>query len=41
MNPELYTGRARLQTERFLKEVVAPVLEENRDLIGIEADIKV
>lgn len=41
MEPARYTGRAKEQTERFLKEVVAPVLEENKELLGLKADIKV
>ena len=41
MEPEKYTGRAKEQTENFLKEVVNPVLEENKGLHGLKADIKV
>lgn len=41
MQPEKYVGRAPRQTEKFLKEVVAPVLEENKDLLGISAEISV
>ncbi len=41
MEPEKYTGRAKEQTENFLKEVVNPVLEENKGLLGLKADIKV
>ena len=41
LKPELYTGRASIQTTRFLKEVVAPVLEKNKDLLGAEAIINV
>jgi adenylosuccinate lyase len=41
MNPELYTGRAKEQTEEFVREVIVPILEENKDLLGMKADIKV
>ncbi len=41
MEPEKYTGRAKEQTENFLKEVVNPVLEENKGILGLKADIKV
>ncbi len=41
MDPSKYTGRAKEQTEEFLQEVVAPILEKNKDLLGVKADIKV
>ena len=41
MNPELYTGRAKEQTEEFVKEVIQPILEENKESLGLKADIKV
>lgn len=41
MNPEKYTGRAREQTENFLKNVVKPLLKVNQDLLGMTAEIKV
>ncbi len=41
MNPELYTGRAKEQTEEFVQEVIQPILDENKDLLGMKADIKV
>ncbi len=41
MNPELYTGRAKEQTEEFIQEVIQPILDENKDLLGLKADIKV
>ncbi|MCR5502440.1 MAG: adenylosuccinate lyase, partial [Lachnospiraceae bacterium] len=41
MIPEDYTGRAPEQTERFLRECVAPVLERNRELLGLDAVISV
>ncbi len=41
MDPARYTGRAKEQTERFLSEVVRPVLDSHRDLLGMTAEIKV
>ncbi len=41
MDPAKYTGRAKEQTESFLKNVVNPVLEANKELLGMTADIKV
>lgn len=41
MEPSRYVGRSKEQTERFLLEVVAPVLEENKTLLGIKAEINV
>ena len=40
-DPHSFTGMATQQTERFLHDVVAPVLEENKDLLGYEATVKV
>ncbi|MGN0131646.1 MAG: adenylosuccinate lyase [Lachnospiraceae bacterium] len=41
MDPSKYVGRAPIQVEKFLKEVVAPILEENKDLLGVTAEINV
>lgn len=41
MNPEKYTGCAKAQVEVFLKDVIKPVLEENKELLGLTAEIKV
>ncbi|MDE6638902.1 MAG: adenylosuccinate lyase [Acetatifactor sp.] len=41
MDPGKYVGRAREQVDTFLKNVIQPVLEENRELLGIKADINV
>ncbi len=41
MEPSLYVGRAPKQVEEFLAEVVKPVLEENRELLGMKAEIHV
>ncbi len=41
LDPKKYTGRASQQTEEFLQDVIAPILQENKNLLGIKADIKV
>ena len=41
MNPSLYIGRAEVQVENFLTKVVAKVLEENKELLGMRAEIHV
>ena len=41
MNPAKYVGRAPIQVEKFLKEVVNPLLEENKGLLGVKAEINV
>jgi adenylosuccinate lyase len=41
MDPSKYVGRAPLQVDNFLKNVVNPVLEENKELLGMTAEINV
>lgn len=41
LKPELYTGRAAIQTEKFLQTCVNPVLEKYADLLGGKAEINV
>ena len=41
VRPEKYVGRAPEQVEEFLSEVVRPVLDKNRDLLGESAEINV
>ena len=41
MDPEKYVGRAREQVEAYLKNVIRPLLEENKDILGIRAEINV
>ena len=41
MDPSRYTGRAEIQVDTFLKKIVAPVLEEYNDLLGVTAEITV
>ena len=41
MDPIKYVGRSKEQTERFLKEVIRPLLKENEELLGMKAEINV
>ena len=41
MDPARYTGRATIQVEQYLKNCVQPVLDANRDLLGVKAEINV
>jgi adenylosuccinate lyase len=41
MDPAKYTGRAKEQTEEFIQEVIQPILDANKELLGLKADIKV
>jgi adenylosuccinate lyase len=40
-NPALLTGRAKEQTEEFLANAVLPVLEANKSLLGVKAEINI
>ena len=41
MDPAKYTGRASVQVDDFLKNVVNPVLEANKEVLGMTAEINV
>ena len=41
MDPSKYTGRSSEQVEEFIKDVIQPVLDENKDLLGMTAEINV
>ncbi len=41
MEPSKYIGRSKEQVEAFLAGVIAPILEENKDLLGVKAEINV
>jgi adenylosuccinate lyase len=41
MDPSKYTGRAKEQTEEFVQEVIQPILDANKEWLGLKADIKV
>ena len=41
MEPKNFVGRAPEQTDEFIKEIVNPILEENKDILGMKAEINV
>ena len=41
MEPSRYTGRAKEQTEAFITNVVQPVLDEHKDMLGVKVEINV
>ena len=41
MDPAKYTGRAKEQTERFVNQVVQPILDSHKEMLGIKAEINV
>ncbi len=41
MEPAKYTGRAASQVEEFVEEFVNPVLQQNKELLGVKAEINV
>lgn len=41
MDPKKYTGRSEEQVEEFIHDVIKPILEENKDLLGLTAEINV
>ena len=41
MDPSRYVGRAPRQVERYLADVIRPLLEERKELLGISASISV
>lgn len=41
MEPSRYVGRSKEQVEKFLSQAVYPVLDKNKDLLGIKAEINV
>lgn len=41
MDPAKYTGRAELQVEQYLTKVIRPMLEKNKELLGVKAEIHV
>ncbi len=41
MEPSLYVGRAPQQTEEYINEVIKPLLDENKDELGLTAVINV
>lgn len=41
MDPSRYTGRAKEQVEAYLANVIRPLLEKNKDVLGMKAEISV
>ncbi|AZA55317.1 adenylosuccinate lyase [Chryseobacterium sp. G0201] len=41
LDPKNFIGFAPIQTEEFISNEVQPILDANKDLIGLEADLKV
>ena len=41
MEPERYVGRAPWQVEEFLSEIIEPLLDKNREILGMTAEISV
>ncbi|MDD3772362.1 MAG: lyase family protein, partial [Weeksellaceae bacterium] len=41
LDPKNFIGFAPIQTKEFLAEQVQPILDRNKDLIGLETDLKV
>ena len=41
MDPSKYVGRAVRQVEVYLRDIIKPMLDENKDILGIKSDIKV
>ena len=41
MEPSRYVGRAKEKVESFLEKVVMPVLDANKELLGMKAEINV
>ena len=41
LKPELYTGRASIQVDNYLNNYVNPVLEANKEFLGLSSEINV
>ena len=41
MYTAIYVGGTKEQVEAFLREVIRPVLEENKELLGVKAEVTV
>ena len=41
MQPDKYIGRAPRQVVKYLEEVIQPILDENKDVLGVKAEINV
>ena len=41
MDPSRYTGRSKEQVEEFLADVIQPILDDNKEILGVKAEINV
>ena len=41
MKPENFVGRAPEQTEEYISDFVQPVLDQNKEILGLKAEINV
>ena len=41
MQPEKYVGRSPRQVEVYLRDVIKPILDANKDILGVKAEINV
>lgn len=41
MDPAKYTGRAEYQVDKYLREVIRPLLDDHREMLGMHAEINV
>lgn len=41
MDPQLFVGRSPEQVEEFIQEHVQPILDENKDILGVDIELKV
>ncbi len=41
MDPSKYVGRSSSQVDEFIKDIINPIIEENKEMLGMTADIKV
>lgn len=41
LDPNLYVGRAPEQVDEFIKENIKPILDSNKDILGVEVDLHV
>ncbi len=41
LDPALYTGRAARQVEVYLRDFINPILDKNKDILGVKAEINV
>ena len=41
MDPSRYVGRAKEQVDAYLDRVIRPLLEKNKEVLGVKAEINV